>query len=751
MTNAAGKKLTYLSTKGPLRDAKGDTIGLFGVARDITARKQHEEERELTVRLMRMLNVPSTLHNLVRDVIALLRDWSGCEAVGIRLRAGEDYPYFETIGFPEASFEKETHLCIRNQAGQILRDGEGKPLLDCMCGNILGGRRDATQPFFTAKGSFWSNSITTLLATTSEFDDKLRFCDRCNLGDYESIALIPLLNVNQILGLLQFNDRRPNRFTAAGIVFLETLADSLAISLAHRQSEEALLQAKENWESTFDAHTDMITIHDKDFNVLRANKAARKILGMEKPEGMQLAKCFHYCHATEQPISECPAQISFRTGEPATACIFEPHLSAHVEIRTMARFGPDGRVLGVIHIVRDITESRKVEEQFRQAQKMEGIGQLTGGIAHDFNNILGAIVGYGEMLLMKVAADDPLRQNIERILGATEKAVQLTKSLLLFSSKHNAVTKPVYLDAIVRNIQPFLERVIGEDIEFRVIFHQEEIAILADANLMEQVLVNLATNARDAMSGGGILTITLEVKEIKDTFLVVREEGKPGFYALLMVNDTGKGIDNKSMQKIFDPFFTTKEAGKGTGLGLSVVYGIIKQHNGYIQVYSEPGMGTSFKLYLPLIEPFTARAEKSTEIVLSAGGGETILLAEDNEALRETMVMILQEFGYDVITAVDGDDAVKKFQEHKDGLQLLLFDLIMPKKNGKEAFDEIAKLDPNIAVIFLSGYASDEVRRRLAIENDAFVLSKPVLPSVLLQEVQSILEKKRKMPGMRQA
>jgi len=521
----------------------------------------------------------------------------------------------------------------------------------------------------------------------------------------------------------------------------ERTADLTQEIAERKQAEEVVSQAKDDWENTFDAVTDMITVHDAEFNILRANLAARKMLGLQALEGRPFAKCFQCYHRTENMLPECPGRQSLTTGLPAAVDMFEPSLNKHVEIRAMPRFGRDGRVVGVIHIVRDITEHRKMEEQLRQSQKMEGIGQLTGGIAHDFNNILATIMGYGEMALIKMAAHDPQRSNIEHMLEATDKAAHLTKDLLLFSRRQIAVKKPVDLDMIIRNVQKILQRVIGEDIEFKVLFHVEAVPILADRNHIEQVIMNLATNARDAMPKGGTFTITLERIELDDEFVTAHGYGKPGAYALISVTDTGTGMDEEIRQRIFEPFFTTKEVGKGTGLGLSVVYGIIKQHDGYINVYSEPGMGTTFKVYLPLIEAAASLEETAGDRVYPAGDGETILLAEDDAALRALSLLVLKQFGYQVITAVNGEDAVNKFREHADSIRLLLLDLIMPKQNGKEAYDEIVKIKPGIKIIFLSGYTPEVIRQKVSIEKGATLLSKPVSAKDLLTAVREALNK----------
>jgi two-component system, cell cycle sensor histidine kinase and response regulator CckA len=398
-----------------------------------------------------------------------------------------------------------------------------------------------------------------------------------------------------------------------------------------------------------------------------------------------------------------------------------------------------GRDFGRVWYFRDVTDRHKLEDQLRQSQKMESIGIFAGGIAHDFNNILTAIIGYGNISLMKMAPDDPLRQNIEHILEAAAKAAHLTKDILLFSRKQVSERKPVDLNEIIRTTQKFLKRVIGEDIECRTMLSSEPMSIVGDAHQLEQALMNFATNARDAMHARGVFTITTDRVLFDKEFITTHGYGTPGSYVLVTISDSGSGMDKPTREHIFDPFFTTKEVGKGTGLGLSVVYGIIKEHDGFINVYSEPGQGTTFKIYLPLIaglpEEIKAEVEKCGQ-----GGSETILFAEDDEPVRAVTKAVLEEFGYTVIVAINGQDAVDKYKENRDRIQLLLFDLIMPKKTGKEAYDEIKALDPGVKVLFASGYAPDVVRQRVLLEDRMPLIFKPVLPMELLAKVREALD-----------
>jgi PAS domain S-box-containing protein len=391
-------------------------------------------------------------------------------------------------------------------------------------------------------------------------------------------------------------------------------------------------------------------------------------------------------------------------------------------------------------MVVDITDQKKLEDQLRQSQKMEATGQLAGGIAHDFNNILSAIIGYGHVTLMKMAKDEPLRPNIEHILEAADRAAYLTKGLLAFSRKQGSNKKRADLNLLISKAEKFLGRVMREDIVLKTDRHEETLPVLADANQLEQVFMNLATNARDAMPKGGAFTIATERFMLDEKFKALHGYGQPGAYALITVSDTGIGMSDSTRQHIFDPFFTTKGVGQGTGLGLSIVYGIVKQHDGYINVYSEPQKGTTFRIYLPLIEDAVEEERAAQESEYPRQGTETILLAEDDASLRKLVVSVLEEAGYTVLTAIDGDDAVKKFLENKDRIKLLLFDLVMPHKSGREAYDEIRKMKPAIRVLFSSGHSPDLVQQMASTEHGVSVALKPISPLDLLKKVRGILD-----------
>ncbi len=385
-------------------------------------------------------------------------------------------------------------------------------------------------------------------------------------------------------------------------------------------------------------------------------------------------------------------------------------------------------------------ELERKESELRQAQKMEAIGRLAGGIAHDFNNLLTAILGYGNLLELKLAPGDPSRSDVEEILSAGKRATELTRQLLAFSRRQVLVPKILNLNAVVDEVVKFLKRLIGEHIELVLRIQPDLGRVRADPSQVEQVIMNLAINARDAMPEGGKLTIeTCDVK-LDESYSRSHPEVQPGPYVMLAVSDTGAGMDPETQSRIFEPFFTTKERGKGTGLGLSTVYGIIRQSGGHIWVYSEPGRGSTFKVYLP-------RADRKDETHKSAiitdipkGGSESILVVEDEAPVRKLLCNVLKARGYAVTEAANGTEALQSRRKSPDPIQLLITDLVMPGMGGRELAEQMTDAQPGLKVLYVSGYTEDTVVRKGELVEGTAFLSKPFTPDVLLRRVRELLD-----------
>ncbi len=481
--------------------------------------------------------------------------------------------------------------------------------------------------------------------------------------------------------------------------------------------------------------------------IMDANEAACKIHGYTRDELVGMSMTELDPGLSKERISErIQRLLSGETLKFETVHYRKDGTSFPLEVWTKA-VKITGRPLFIFSTERDITERKKaeeeklsLEEQLQHAQKMEAIGTLAGGVAHDFNNLLTAIIGYGNLLKTEVDQNDLLMAYVTQILKSAERAANLTHNLLSFSRRQMINPRPVNVNNIINGMKSFLSRIIGEDIELSILLISKNITVMADEHQIEQVLMNLVTNARDAMPHGGRLTIRTAYKEIDDEFIKIHGYGSTGSYALISVEDTGQGMDEETKKRLFDPFFTTKEVGKGTGLGLSMSYGIIKQHNGYIDVQTEHSKGTSFNVYLPLTISTVEEDKKPEELTILKGGHETILVAEDETYVRDYIKEILTEYGYKVLEAMDGEDAIKVLHTHKDKIQLAMLDVIMPKKDGKMVYEEIKKVSPHIKVIFISGYATDILFKRGIIEEGINFISKPMSPGELLIKVREILD-----------
>ncbi len=551
--------------------------------------------------------------------------------------------------------------------------------------------------------------------------------------------------------LLYFEPRLSlsNRFLALNKTLEELKASNykllsktrqLAMEIAERKKIEEELQRRESqfrelashFNALLDAIPDVLSLQSSDLRIVWANRVFPAQLSKEISEIVG-QRCYKIWHNRNEPCDGCPVLKSFQRGEPAT------HIQTTGdgkiwEIRTTPIKEGD-EVVNVVVLCRDITEHRRLEELYLHSQKMESIGTLAAGIAHDFNNILTGILGYAETGLMALEDEHPVSKNLELILKAGERASKLTRQLLAFSRQKSTNKRPVDLNATIANLEKLLTRIIPENIEVKTFLYDGPLVINADDTQIEQVLINLTTNARDAMPKGGKLHIITERFFMNHDFINTHGFGHEGDYALVSFSDTGVGMDAETRRRIFDPFFTTKEVGKGTGLGLSVVYGIVQNHDGYITVYSEPGRGTIFKIYLPLIEA-EIEAEEQCQKRETLEGSGTILLAEDEVYVREYLSELLKQYGYEVIEASDGEDAISKFIEHKDRIDLLLFDMMMPKKTGKDAFDEIRKISPQVNALFMSGYTHINMEEGTDSAADLEILSKPLNTTNLLKRIR---------------
>jgi signal transduction histidine kinase len=474
-----------------------------------------------------------------------------------------------------------------------------------------------------------------------------------------------------------------------------------------RRAEEAMRQSQDRLRLIFDHVGDALYIADDAGHIIDANPAACALSG----RSLELLQTLTMADVLPQNGSNL------------------------LDVRSAA-FAP-----GVlVYTVRDLTRQRKLEDQLLQAQKMEAVGQLAGGVAHDFNNLLTVIMSYSSMLLADGAPGDSDRSDIQAISDAAMRAAALTRQLLAFSRKQVLQLQPVNVNAVVTDVEKMLRRLIGEDITLSTHLDPQLALINADRGQLEQVLLNLAVNARDAMPDGGTLTLTTDNADLSEEHGDRHLGAAPGKYIMLAVTDTGTGMTKEVQQRLFEPFYTTKGAGKGTGLGLATVHGIVKQLGGDVYVYSELGHGTTFKVYFPHLKATPELVVAAVEQREAPRGSETILLAEDDDALRSLGARVLGAFGYNVLVARTGSDALRIVAEHVGPIDLVATDVVMPEMSGGQLVERVLKARPGIRVLFMSGYTDDEVMRRGVIDGQTAFLQKPFTPDMLAHKVRAVLD-----------
>ncbi|GFO67057.1 hypothetical protein GMLC_06360 [Geomonas limicola] len=508
-----------------------------------------------------------------------------------------------------------------------------------------------------------------------------------------------------------------------------------------KQFEEKNQQALSILSATLESIVDGILVLDLEKQVVMYNRKYPDLMGI--PDSV-LAQ--GYQAMLDQVLQEIKDPIGFQqqlTEQMAHPEQLSTILMEFIDGRIVERVACPhligDRVAGIVLNFRDITMQRRVENHLRNSQRVEALATLTGGIAHDFNNRLTAIIGYGSLIKSEAGLSAQLTGYLDLLVTSAERAADLTRGLLAYSRKQDL--NPVLLDLnqLIKDAEKFFPPILGENIELRLELCREMTLVQADQGQLEQVLFNLIGNARDAMAGMGRLTVATGRASVSEEFIQTQGYGKSGDYAILSITDSGCGMGAGTLEKIFEPFFTTKEVGKGTGLGLSIVFGIVKQHNGFINVVSEPGVGTTFWIYLPLARGTVQAAVAPTEN-LHQGRGETILLVEDDAEVRSLFREVLVHHGYQVIEAVDGADGIKTFRERGVAIDMLVLDVIMPRKNGWEAFNEIRKLRSDVKALFISGYTYDIINKSGLAMQGLHLLEKPVSPALLLRKLRELLE-----------
>jgi PAS domain S-box-containing protein len=518
-----------------------------------------------------------------------------------------------------------------------------------------------------------------------------------------------------------------------------------------KRAEDALGESEARFRATFEQAAVGIALAEHDGPFQRINQRFCDITGYSEQEMLELTY-YDITHPDDREPTQRWVEQALRSDGPPPALekryVKKDGSVVWVNVSLSHVHDEGGNIVSAIGVVQDVSDRKRIEEQraelealLRQSQKMEAIGQLAGGVAHDFNNLLSPIMVYSDLMLQELSPNDPRHHELTQINRAADRARQLTRQLLAFGRKQVLSMTAIDLNRLVLGLEPMLRRTMPETIEIRLKLAESSLMISGDQSQVEQVLMNLMLNARDAMLGGGTLTIETAATELDEQYASEQPDVQPGSYVMLALSDTGHGMDHSMLSRIFEPFFTTKDRDKGTGLGLSTVYGIVKQHGGHVRPYSEPGRGTTFKVYFPSQPPEAETADKPSLYPDSLGGSETLLVLEDDAIVRETTCRLLERLGYQTLSAANGPEAIEVARAHDGAIQLLVADVVMPQMTGPEAYRELVAERPDLIVLYMSGYTDEAIARHGVLEDGIDYLEKPFTVQELATKVREMLDR----------
>ncbi len=717
-----GRALWCYDTAVLVKDKTGKPLFFQGIAADITHFKQATGEIHLLQSLTVAVSVSGNLHDALVAAMQQICNHTGW-AYGEAWMLSQDGAFLERDHAFYSSMEVFDAFS-KHTEGMTFSAGEGLP------GRAWGEKQPVMIPDVTRDGQYVRSAVAS------------------DVGFKTGIAF-PIIADGEVVSVIVFYSLREEKQSDHLIKLISSVLSQISSIIKRARAEELLRESEERLRTILDNATAVVYIKDIQGRYTFINRQFETLFHVKRDEirGKTPYDCF------PEEIAAAHLENDRKVFESGVPMQFDENANLEDGIHSYLSvkfplFALDGTVSAVCGISTDITDRKKLEEereklreQLYRSQNLASIGKLAGGVAHNFNNLLTVIMGFASLLDMEIEANSPFREYTRKIIKSSQTAADVTQALLAFSRKQFVSPKPVNINEIIRQSESLLSKLAQDDITLTMTLTDVDTTVMADVGQIGQALMHLATNARDAMPDGGSLKICTEVMEMDDAFIKLHGYGIGGKYVHIAVSDTGIGMEENTKLRVFEPFFTTKEVGKGTGLGLSSVYGIVKQHSGYINVDSEPGKGATFNVYLPLTESDAERKAGATRPLFARGCAETVLLAEDDSVVRELVRMVFEHAGYRVIEAADGEDAIVKFMEHKDSVKLLVSDLIIPKKNGREVYEAMRAVRADVKALFITGY-DDSVISKVGIQKGKFdYLVKPVSPAELLEKVREVLAK----------